>query len=249
MRKNKKGAELSVSDCEKQAVIFDFDGTLADTFSLFMELAYEITGHERLPQKEVNRLKSMTPPQISKEVGVPLWKVPSIIARGLPKVSKRSGEIKMFHEMPGVLRQLSQDYKIFVLSSNTKKTINSVLGRYGALENIDQVYGGISVFNKHHKLKQIIKRQELVKARTWYVGDEVRDIQAAKKEGIKCIAVSWGYNSAVGLKKHNPAKVVYSGKEIINCINNYTSKPQRDKTRQGKGVKPLILKSKASQKS
>jgi phosphoglycolate phosphatase-like HAD superfamily hydrolase len=50
------------------------------------------------------------------------------------------------------------------------------------------------------------------------VCDEVRDIEAAKKSGIKSIAVAWGYNTKDALIKENPDFLVNSPDELINII-------------------------------
>jgi phosphoglycolate phosphatase-like HAD superfamily hydrolase len=41
-------------------------------------------------------------------------------------------------------------------------------------------------------------------SKVFYIGDETRDIEAAKKAGIKSIAVTWGYNTKAILDNSNP---------------------------------------------
>ena len=48
--------------------------------------------------------------------------------------------------------------------------------------------------------------------------DEVRDIEAARKSGIKSVAVTWGYNSKDALLKENPDFLINSPDELRNII-------------------------------
>ena len=49
---------------------------------------------------------------------------------------------------------------------------------------------------------------KLSKSDVYFVGDEVRDIEAGKKAGIKTIAVSWGYNTKDALAKEQPDYII-----------------------------------------
>ena len=63
--------------------------------------------------------------------------------------------------------------------------------------------------------KHNLKPQEII-----YVGDEVRDIQACKKIGVKIIAVSWGYNSKEILDREKPDYLVNKPIEIPKILKN-----------------------------
>ena len=58
------------------------------------------------------------------------------------------------------------------------------------------------------------------KNHVFYVCDEVRDIEAARKSGIKSIAVTWGYNTKGALIKENPDFLVNSPDELRNIITS-----------------------------
>lgn len=51
-----------------------------------------------------------------------------------------------------------------------------------------------------------------------YVGDETRDVEAAKKVGVKVIAVTWGINSEKILRKQNPDYLIVKPKELIEVL-------------------------------
>jgi phosphoglycolate phosphatase-like HAD superfamily hydrolase len=54
-----------------------------------------------------------------------------------------------------------------------------------------------------------------------YVGDETRDINSAKKSGVKAIAVGWGFNSPEILSKHNPDYLAVQPQELTTAIEHF----------------------------
>ena len=58
-------------------------------------------------------------------------------------------------------------------------------------------------------------KQALHPSNVLYVGDEVRDIEAAKKAGIRIAAVTWGYNSKKALEAYKPDYLVTKPEELL----------------------------------
>ena len=65
---------------------------------------------------------------------------------------------------------------------------------------------------------KIIEKNKLNYSETYYVGDEVRDIKAAKKAGIYSIGVTWGYNGKTIMDKENPDLVADKPQDIIKFL-------------------------------
>lgn len=211
---------INPDNSSDKAIIFDFDGTLADSFALAVEIFYKLTSFKKIPKADISRLRGLPVAKVAHELGIPLWRVPTLLSWGRKQMYERSDEIEMFEGMPDTLKQLSKTHKIFILSSNSPKTIAAVLKKYKVDHTVQTVYGGISLFSKHHKLKQVVKQQKLDATKVWYVGDEARDIEAANKEQIKSIAVSWGYNNIHVLKSHQPDHLVFTTNELVQCIKH-----------------------------
>ncbi len=53
-----------------------------------------------------------------------------------------------------------------------------------------------------------------------YVGDETRDIEAAKKINSKVIAVSWGFNTKEALARHNPDFLIHQPSELLDVMGS-----------------------------
>ena len=77
----------------------------------------------------------------------------------------------------------SRGISIAIVSSNTKANICRVLGAEVA-SMIDQFGTGAPLFGKAAKINAVIKRCASSPALTTSIGDEVRDIEAARVLGI-----------------------------------------------------------------
>jgi phosphoglycolate phosphatase len=60
----------------------------------------------------------------------------------------------------------------------------------------------------------VMKLAGVVPAATIAIGDEIRDIEAARAAGIACGAVSWGYAAPEALRAHKPDVVFEKMEEI-----------------------------------
>ena len=71
--------------------------------------------------------------------------------------------------------------------------------------------------SKTSRLKKVIRRSGLKKREAMYIGDEIRDLEAAQKANVTFGAVSWGYNKAESLAKRSPDKLFATLQEIAEC--------------------------------
>ncbi len=118
-----------------------------------------------------------------------------------------------------LLSELHHDahFQIGILTSNTQENVKQFLDK-NEMDFFDFIRTGKSVFGKSHMINKIIKQRHVSKSEAFYVCDEVRDIEAARKSGIKSIVVTWGYNTKDVLIKENPDFLVNSPDELKNII-------------------------------
>lgn len=201
-------------------IIFDFDGTIADSFALAVHI-YEqlLRGGEPMPPEEIERLRSMSMLHVALELKIAPWRVPWLLARGRTLMRRRINTVEAFEGMPELIRQLNQDgHKLFITSSNSVQNIKPLLKRYDLRKEFIKLYGSAGLFGKANLLKRLIGRQKLDPNETFYIGDEVRDIEASKRAGIKVVAVTWGYNSEVILREHHPDFVAKTPADIRKLV-------------------------------
>jgi phosphoglycolate phosphatase len=202
-----------------KTLIFDFDGTLADSFELVMDIAYELTNIPRQDEKEVARLRQLPLLKAVRELKIPLRLAPRLLVVGRQKMLERIHEVHPFPGIPEVLKELHDNgYHLLVISSNSEHNVRSFL-RTNELESFfDGVYGSASIFNKSSSLKKVMKKNTLDAADCFYIGDEVRDVTAAARVGMEPVAVTWGYQAREALAKYHPYALLDQPTDLLQVF-------------------------------
>lgn len=197
-------------------IVFDFDGTLADTFDVIKTIAMQEYGEYDI---DLELFKSEGAKGIIRRLDIPRWKIPGMILNVTSKL-RNSKEIKLFPGIVDLLNQLKKDYKIGIVSSNSQEIIYDTLREYELDDLFEFVYSESSLFGKHLVLKKMCSKYKIDPLDVIYVGDEDRDIVAAKKANIKTIAVTWGFNSKEKLSRETPDYLVDSPMEFLEVLQN-----------------------------
>jgi len=200
----------------KKYIVFDFDGTLADTYKGILNIARDLKKDE---YKEINLedIRDHGSKYLIKKSGISFLKLSKLIFQVKSKLKKRNN-IKLFPEILDILKKLSEKYNLGIVSSNSEENIRIVLRRYEVEDLFEFIYSNSSIFGKHLVLKRMCRKYKIDPEDIIYIGDEDRDVVAAKKAKIKIIAVTWGFNSEKLLKEKNPDYLVNNPKEILEKI-------------------------------
>lgn len=205
----------------KPVLIFDFDGTIADTFECSVKAINDLAdeyGYRRVEGREIDYYRGKGAREIFKEFKIPLIKVPAI-ARRLRQVL--SAEIKVCSPIKGVKRAIKElkkeGYHLGIITSNSEENVKTFLAE-NKMEYFDFIHSEGGLFGKDRVIKKVLKQIKINKSDALYIGDEVRDIDAARKAGIKVIAVSWGFNSKSALARQNPDLIVDEPRELVLLI-------------------------------
>lgn len=209
---------------QKKILIFDFDGTLADTFAVIVditnhlatEFGYPISSTEKLAQ-----IRQLGAWQVIQQSGISIFKLPSLVRKIQQELSKEIENAQLFPDIDRTLRQLKDSGHILgIVSSNSSENVNRFLEVKHLEYLFDFVVSSTTLFGKHRTLKRIIQQQNFKIENVIYIGDETRDIEAAKKIGIQIIAVGWGFNSIEALGEHKPNYLLHSPLEILKVVNH-----------------------------
>ncbi|WP_457587248.1 HAD hydrolase-like protein [Ensifer canadensis] len=186
--------------------IFDFDGTLADTAEWFMaasNLAAARFGFRELSVEEFKGLRAMGSREIIAHMGVPMWKLPQIATFMRKEMAGRAQAIQLFPGVSDMLTGLkSAGVGIAVVSSNGEAAIRTALGETAAA--VDLFECGATLFGKAQHFKKVVKFAGIAPSRILAIGDEARDIEAARKARICAGAVGWGYADPAFLRSLGP---------------------------------------------
>jgi HAD superfamily hydrolase (TIGR01549 family) len=203
-------------------LIFDFDGTIADSMDLAIEIFYEVTGHPRVEDPaRIAYLRTLPLLKVAKEARVAPHQIPRLLLRGRSLMHQRIDEVKTFPHLHDTLQQLHEaGYQLFVMSSNSQQNVEHFLQKHALADYFDGVYGGVGLFSKTGALRKIVRRNKLQASDCYYIGDEMRDMNAARKAHIQPIAVAWGYNDVHALRGQNPFAVAEKPSDLLRIFQS-----------------------------
>jgi phosphoglycolate phosphatase-like HAD superfamily hydrolase len=188
-------------------ICFDFDGTIADSCHLFVakvrHLACEL-GYKPISQEQAEQLRSKHVRDIIKQFKFPYYRIPWLVLHLRAAMRKEMQHVAPMKGMPEVIAQLhKQRYVLGIVSSNCEKIVRDFLDRHG-MQAFDFLACSSNIFGKVMTLRWVLQKQQLQPEQTVYIGDELRDAEAARKIGVRFGAVAWGYNTLESLKYYVP---------------------------------------------
>lgn len=192
---------------EYRLAIFDCDGTLADTLpwmrSIFNELADE-HGFRRVAPEEAERFRNLHGVALLRELRLPISKLPRVLNSLRKRMAEHTGTFALFPGISEVLQSLSAcGIQLAVVSSNSQANVERVLGPTNS-RLFAQFGCGVSVFGKAARLRQVVRATAIPRHQAIYVGDEIRDAEAARKAGVAFGAVAWGQHHEEVLRAQQP---------------------------------------------
>ena len=207
-----------------KVIIFDFDGTLADTIDILLSITNRLSaefGFKSATKEELAQLSNLNSWQILQYSGISLFKFPLLIRRLKAELHSEIPHIQLFPGIKEVLLELKKrDFQLGIITSNSRENVLASLAKNGLQDTFTFIYSG-STFGKHKVINKWLRIEKINPEKVVYVGDEVRDIDAAKKTGIKVIAVGWGFNSQEALAAQNPDCLIERPQELIEIMNSW----------------------------
>ncbi len=207
-------------------VVFDFDGTLADTRALTIEIFQDIARKYDYPVLSHDEIEAMRKLPIRKRlklVKVPFRKVPRLLKESWEMMKERIHESALYPGIQHLLKQFHGQLPMVILSSNHADNIHAFLTAHDITE-LDEVIGAAKLFGKERPLKKLLKQYQLAPEEVLYVGDEIRDIVSCQNVGIPIASVTWGFDTQGALKEHHPTYVCESTKALEDTIQSLMKK-------------------------
>lgn len=204
----------------KRALIFDFDGTIADSLPAVVQVFETLTRRQqRFTVPEIEVLRHLSLVELAVELHIPRWKIPLLMFRGRRLIRDHLQNIKLHKGMAAAIQKLhAHGEHLYIVSSNSTENVEAYLQRHQLEKYFTGVYGGASLLGKAPRLYKLITDEQLNTAGSWYIGDETRDIIAAHKVGLRAMSVTWGYNSAEALAARLPDALADTPKQLIEKL-------------------------------
>ena len=201
----------------QKLVLFDFDGTIVDSFPVFLSFASR-EGY-LFDEGEVGVFRDLSMKQVIDKLGIPAWKIPFFAKKFQHYFKKASADVRLVDGIGEAIRQLHEEGCILgIVTSNSKSNVEAILEREGVLFFFDHVFSEWNVFGKAGPLKRITRYLDVAENEAWYIGDEARDVEAAREAGIQSIAVTWGFNSESALRAMRPTFLASQPDELSTLL-------------------------------
>lgn len=199
-------------------VIFDFDGTLSDSGHWFLSIVDDLAERFRfntVHPDEIEGLRRRTTREVIDHLGISRWKLPFIARHVRARFGRNANQITLFDGIRPMLRALHEaGVELVICSSNSEANVRAILGpAESAL--VGRFVCGAGLFGKVRKFRRVVRTSKVPAGAILAIGDETRDIDAAREVGVAAGAVLWGYADPDLLVAMAPDHAFATPEEII----------------------------------
>ncbi|HDR8910985.1 TPA: HAD hydrolase-like protein [Burkholderia multivorans] len=186
-------------------VAFDFDGTLADSLDCFLTALSEASrlhGFRDADPAMRATLRTMSTRDIVRALDVPVWKVPRVTIDMRRLMRACIANVALFPGVETTFDALAaRGIRIAIATSNAEDVVRDRLGAHAAAR-VDHFACGIPLFGKARRLRALAGEAGVRADQMLYVGDEIRDADAARRARVAFQGVAWGYTAPHALQPH-----------------------------------------------
>lgn len=205
---------------DRRIVLLDFDGTLADSFpravALLPRLARELSFRAPEPE-DLEALRELTTREILKRLEIAWWKVPFLLWRARMLLDRDPRPLPFFPGMADLLHWLDASGTEWgILTTNGLDLVRRTLRQAKAPEP-GWLEAGAGL-GKARRLRAMASRLGVRPDRIVLVGDESRDLEAAREAGTEFVAVAWGYGTAASLQRAGAEEVALDAAQLQRML-------------------------------
>lgn len=214
-----------MSEAVKPLLIFDFDGTLANTISTGIGIFNEICsdyGLEPFTKEDVRELRKLNIRAVLGKIGISKITAVKLATRIRREIHDRMDEVEMFPGTAEAVTELHEaGFRMGILSSNSTDNIREFVHRFHLAQCFEFIEAGVSLFGKSNRINQVLRRQNVLSKDVLYIGDETRDMEAARKSEVCAVAVCWGANEKEAMATEGPEFIIEEPGELIDCAKAF----------------------------
>ena len=212
------------------AVLFDWDGTLADTRKVILASfqqalnTVQVTTDADYIERRIGIGAEQTFKEILQKAGKPFdhTLIKRLVKKKVETEIELTSKVKLFPGAKELLKALQGKVKLALASMNNRPVIDNMLRTM----DIENCFNAIVALEDVEKFKphpeiflKAAAKLHLSPAECVVVEDSIFGVQAAKAAGIACIAVLTGVYNRAELEKANPELIVNSLREKDRVLN------------------------------
>jgi phosphoglycolate phosphatase len=204
-------------------LIFDFDGTLVDSFDIVIEkfniLADEFS-FRKICVTESTKLRDLNSRELIKYLKIPIHKLPMVLYKARKYMNNEMPNLAPFLNLPQTLQKIyNANFSLGILTSNSEENVATWLDMNKIGHFFNFIHTESNYLGKGKIIKNILKKYGINKSSAFYIGDETRDIEAAKQNDIHSVAVTWGFNSEKVLIQYQPGYVARKPEDLLSIFS------------------------------
>ncbi|MGB7413363.1 MAG: HAD hydrolase-like protein, partial [Thermosynechococcaceae cyanobacterium] len=145
-------------------LIFDFDGTIADSLEVFIEATNHLAdryGYPPIEPHQIPLIRSLSSRELIQQIPVARWQLPFFLNRLRQEVRALSPKLQVFDGISEALIELEQEYCLGIVTSNAKATVETVLKDNGLNSLFQFIHAGHGLLGKARILRRLLKQYSL----------------------------------------------------------------------------------------
>ncbi len=221
-------------------VVFDVDGTLCDSMRAIQQAVNEMApkmGFAPVTEERYREFRTLSVFEIQKVLGLSAWQLARLGRHARRTLYERMDSLKPVSGIPEALQDLRRrGYRLGIVSSNHERNVKAFLRAHG-MDCFDEIVThrglGSGLRRKRVQLRALMDACRHEAGRFVYVGDEIRDIEAARAVGMPALAVTWGANTAEALARAAPTSLVETPGHLSEAVGSALADPPQPRAAQG----------------
>jgi phosphoglycolate phosphatase len=200
-------------------LIFDFDGTIADTKSLYYHAIYNNVKRFGYSYKDVDKVIDLGTNlrKVLRRLGfsfVTSWFLHKKIMKGVEGYAKNIKKCKDVDSIKDI-----KEKKILV--SNSLKEFMLPILRHLKLRCFREIYGAEDFADKAEFIKKYMEKNKIKKQDCYYIGDRATDVKTARKAGCRSVIITGecAWDSQKEIIEQQPDFLVHSIKDIKEIVS------------------------------
>jgi phosphoglycolate phosphatase len=203
---------------EMKTFLFDLDGTIADTDASTKDALRNLhkkLGCRQVTDEDIALLRREGWNAFLVQLGLGKEGITGVTEALRARWSEEMDRIPVVAGMRETLTTLhDKGNRLGIITSNSRENVDRFLHAQ-RLELFDFLNAGNAVLGKAQSIIDLLDREHLDRSLTFYVGDEQRDIDAARAAGIAVVSVTWGFGEREALLTLKPDYCIDSPRELL----------------------------------